>query len=71
MARKAGSSSSIAIPLATLVAKLPASQTVKVSKGWFDAAQELFGDFGITEGDAPTDATPAATPAARPTVTVD
>lgn len=50
MARKAGSSSSVAIPLAKLVAKLNANQVVKVSKGWLDAVQEANDiDFEIAE----------------------
>ncbi len=78
MARKTGSSSSIAIPLSTLITKLPAGQIVKVSKGWLDAVQEANDiDFGVSEGED-TPATPApadsATPAsgeARPAVKIE
>lgn len=38
--RKLGSKSSVPVTLAELVAKLPASQVVKVSVGWLKAVQE-------------------------------
>ena len=60
MARKAGSSSSVAIPLSKLVAKLNGNQVVKVSKGWLDAVQEANDiDFELEGADESGETAPA------------
>lgn len=72
MARKAGSSSSVAIPLSKLVALLNANQIVKVSKGWLDAVEEAnnisFGVSDETESGGETATAPAPASAKAPDV---
>jgi hypothetical protein len=74
MARALGSKSSVSIPLATLVAKLPANQIVSVSKGWLVAVQKANSiNFDLPETAEGSDeaATAPASTAARPKVEID
>lgn len=79
MSRKAGSTSSVFIPLAELTAKLTqagiTSPKVAVSKGWVAAMQEAHDiDFDLPESTPATDGTdaaPATSQGVRPRLTVE
>jgi hypothetical protein len=77
MSRKAGSTSSVFIPLSVISEKLTAAgitaPKVAVSKGWVAAMEEAHDiDFEIAEGGEATEKSAGATTeAARPRMTID
>jgi hypothetical protein len=72
--RTKGSTSSIAIPLSELTAKLGAFPQikVKVSKGWLEATEQALGvSFTTESAEVPAETAAPANDAARPKITID